>query len=48
MRPTQSLRILAAAGALLAAAACSSGTEPEEPLAATYVLVSVGERRRPW
>ena len=42
MRPTQSLRILAAAGALLAAAACGSGTEPEEPLAATYVLVSVG------
>lgn len=42
MRPTQCLRVIAAAGVLLASAACSGGgTEPEAPLAASYALATV-------
>jgi hypothetical protein len=41
MRSTQILRVLALAGLLPALGACNGGTEPEAPLAATYVLASV-------
>lgn len=41
MRTTQILRVLALAAALPVLGACNVGTEPEEPLAATYVLSSV-------
>ena len=41
VRSTRSLRIIAAAGVLLASVACSNGTEPEAPLATAYVLATV-------
>jgi hypothetical protein len=41
VRTTMFLRACAAAAVLLAGAACDGGTEPEAPLASTYVLSTV-------
>lgn len=41
MRSTQILRTLALAGLLPVLGACNGSTEPEAPLAATYVLASI-------
>lgn len=47
MRPTQFLRVLALAGLAPVLGACEGGTEPEEPLATTYVLARVDGDARP-